>query len=68
VIEEKDVDVIGLFLLVVLIADGFILLASQFRSQSWALQVCAATINLCDHPAGLVVAGVIFAGIFIVQR
>ena len=58
----------GIFLLLALIADGVILVASQARPQPWARQVCNATINLCDHPAGLLVAAVILVGVFLIQR
>jgi hypothetical protein len=58
----------GALLLLALIADAIVLAASQFRSYSLALQVCNVTINLCDHPVPLLVAGVILGGVFLVQR
>jgi hypothetical protein len=58
----------GAVLLFALIADAIILAASQFRSLPWAREVCEATINMCDHPVPLLVAGVILGGIFLVQR
>ena len=58
----------GAVLLFVLIVDLIILVASRFRPQGWALEVCAATITMCDHPVPLLVAAVIFGGIFLVQR
>jgi hypothetical protein len=65
---SRDIRGMSFLLLLALIADLIILAASQMRQQSWALTVCHATINMCDHPVALLVAAVIFAGIYLIQR
>ncbi len=57
----------SIFLFLVLIADGIFLVATQSQDQAWASQVCRVT-GMCAHPVPFLILGIIFAGIYFVQR
>lgn len=56
------------FLILFLIADAIVLVASYFRYLPGAAAVCDITSPLCQYPVPLLVLGVIAAGLLMVQR
>jgi hypothetical protein len=58
----------SILLVVLLVADGIVFLASQARGQAWAEQVCEPASALCANPTLVGILAVIVGGILLVQR
>ena len=56
------------FLVLFLIVDGVVLLASYFRYVPEAARVCDFAAPLCQYPIPLMVLGVIAGGLLMLQR
>jgi hypothetical protein len=57
-----------IFLVLFLIVDAVVLLASYFQHVPHAAKVCQFAAPLCQYPIPLMVLGVIAGGLLLVQR
>jgi len=57
----------GIFLVILLVVDVVLLLASYAQSQQWAYSLCS-TLSACSNPRLLVAFAVVLVGVLLVMR